>query len=198
MKRFLILIPFVLIFSFSCAKKITEQDVRKYIYSKYSNYSKEDIKIEKIDNFYFVYTTEKLKLDLYKVSDKIELVNTFEFDDGLFNKILNISLSNIAENENPELIIELWNDGGQSYSRIDVIVFSDITNKNAKKVFEITKEEFSSGVNENDELESDIIHQLEIEFKNNSIIASGIYNREKNQKLTFIWSDKENKFIKTK
>ncbi|MEM4326430.1 MAG: hypothetical protein QXU40_03945, partial [Candidatus Pacearchaeota archaeon] len=64
MKRMSMLITFVLIFSFSCAKKLTEQDVKKYIYSKYSNVSKEDIKIEKIDNFYFVYTTENLKLDL--------------------------------------------------------------------------------------------------------------------------------------
>lgn len=198
MKKMLMLIPFVLIFSLSCTKKITEEGFKKYIYSKHSNVSKEDIKIEKIDDFYFVYTTENLKLDLYKVSDKIELVNTFKFDDSLFNKILNISLRNIAGDENSELIVELWNDGGQSYSRIDVIVLYDITNKNVKKVFQITKEEFSSGVNENDELESDIIHQLEIEFKNNSITASGTYNRKSNQKLAFTWSEKENKFIETK
>ncbi|MBN1638596.1 MAG: hypothetical protein JW866_06505 [Ignavibacteriales bacterium] len=207
----LILLSFIL--STSCnektEKKITEDEFKEHIYSGFSEYDSNDINIVRYmineEKHYIVYPEyvfeDVMKLKLYKVTDEIVLLNTFIFEEFQCNKLLSVSLRDVAGDEEMELLVEPWNDSGQSYSRIDLIIFRSPITKDVKKIFELTIVEFSSGINENAEPESDIVHDLGIEYKvingKTSIVATGTYNGIENQEIIYSWSDDDEKFIKT-
>ncbi|MBN2571673.1 MAG: hypothetical protein JXA68_06060 [Ignavibacteriales bacterium] len=202
----------ILIIIISCneepKRQITENEFKEHIYSIFSEYDSNDINVVRYmineEKHYLVYPEyvfdKPMRLDIYKISEEIVLLNSISFNSFECNKLLSISLRNLMGDENMELLVEPWHDSSQSYSRVDLLIYTNPLTKDIKKVFELTVSEFSSGINENAELESDIVHDLGIEYKiiagTFSIVASGTYNRIANQEIVYSWSEYEEMFIK--
>lgn len=213
MKKFCCLLLLITsIILISCNEKprrqVTEDELKKYIYSGFSEYDSNDINIVRYmingEKHYLVYPEysfdKPMKLDIYKIGEEIILLNSITFDEFQCNKFLSISMRNLLGDEELELLVEPWNDSGQSYSRIDLVIYIHPLTKDIKKVFELTTLEFSSGIDDKAEPISDIINDLNIEYKiiaeTFSIVASGTYNRVDSQQVVFSWSDDEEQFIK--
>jgi len=206
------LMSVILIIIISCdekpKKQITEDEFKKYVHAGFSEYDSNDINIVRYmindEKHYLVYPEyvldKPMRLDIYIISEEIILLNSITFNNFECNKLLSISLRNLMGDEGMELLVEPWNDSGQSYSRVDLLIFTNPMTKDIKKVFELTISEFSSGINENAEPESDIVHDLGVEYKIIagvfSIVATGTYKGIENQEIVYSWSDDEEMFIK--